>query len=230
MRLVTRRRLMGLLAGLGAAGALPRERVRAADETCDPDALARLQETVRKLSYNTASGGGVNLKMMPDTATGQPTVAMEEVFSFDRNHALCRVDTNPEGFTMPTFAMGAVTIEPHRFFMAMEATTIEQYVVTSNADGTRRVEMRGGLSCATEVGQATVMIGSRTVAEHATYRIEAVDGGVGGGSAGDRFAFTVFFDPEEAPVNHDIFGPEFIFTGEMTAGEVTIVDPMARVS
>ena len=54
------------------------------------------------------------------------------------------------------------------------------------------------------------------VGEHATYRIEAVDGGVGGGPAGDSFAFTVFFDPDEAPLNHDIFGPEFTFTGAMT--------------
>ena len=42
----------------------------------------------------------------------------------------------------------------------------------------------------------------------------------------DRFAFTVFFDPEEAPVNHDIFGPEFTFTGEMIAGKITIGPPI----
>ena len=41
----------------------------------------------------------------------------------------------------------------------------------------------------------------------------------------DRFAFTVFFDPEQAPVNHAIFGPEPTFTGEMVAGEVTIAVP-----
>jgi hypothetical protein len=78
------------------------------------------------------------------------------------------------------------------------------------------------------LGQATLTIGSRTEVEHATYRIEAVDGGIGGGPAGDRFAFTVFFDPEEAPVNHAVFGPEFTFTGEMVAGEITIVDPNAH--
>ena len=97
----------------------------------------------------------------------------------------------------------------------------------TEADGTRRVIMRGGLDCATEVGQAEVKIGSRTAVEHATYKIEAVDGGIGGGAAGDTFAFTVYFDPQEAPVNYAIFGPEFTFTGEMIAGEVTIVDPQA---
>ena len=224
MRATRRGALLGAL-----AGAVPvlRGRSGAAQETCDPAEVDALREQVRLLSYNTASGGGINVKLMPDPATGEATVPLPEVFSFDRNHAFCRVDTNPQAFAMPTFAMGEVTIEANRFFMAMETTTIEQYRVRTNPDGTRTVVMRGGLSCATEVGQATVTIGSRTEAEHATYRIEATDGGIGGGAAGDRFAFTVFFDPAEAPVNHDIFGPEFTFTGELVAGEVTIVDPAA---
>lgn len=220
---------MAWLAGTGVVGVIahPSSTAAQAQETCDLADLAALEEQVRILSYNTASGGGINIKQMPDPATGQPTVPLPEVFSFDRNYAFCRVDTNPQAFTMPTFAMGEVTIEPHSFYMAMDVTSVEQYTVTTNADGTRGVEMRGGLDCATEVGQAAVTIGSRTVSEHATYRIEAVDGGVGGGPAGDTFAFTVFFDPAEAPINHDIFGPEFTFTGEMVSGEITIIDPSA---
>ncbi|HBY98794.1 MAG: hypothetical protein M5U01_06695 [Ardenticatenaceae bacterium] len=184
-----------------------------------------LRETVTRLSYNTASGGGVNLKMMPDPKSGEPTVPLAELFSFDRNHAICRVETNPQAFKMPTYKMGEVVVGPHQFFMSMVATSIEQYKVTTDPNGSRRVMMRGGLDCATEVGQAEVTIGSRTAAEHATYKIEAVDGGAGGGAAGDSFAFTVFFDPKEAPVNYAIFGPEFTFTGELVEGEVTIVDP-----
>jgi hypothetical protein len=184
-----------------------------------------LEETVARLSYNTASGGGVNLKMMPDPENGEPIVPMHEVFSFDRNHAICRVDTNPEAFKMRTFEMGEVVIEPHQFYMSMVATSIEQYEVFTDPDGARRVTMRGGLDCATEVGQAEVVIGSRTAAEHATYLIEATDGGFGGGEVGDTFAFTVFFDPDEAPVNYAIFGPEFTFTGEMVEGEISITEP-----
>ena len=187
--------------------------------------MGELRQTVTRLSYNTASGGGVNLKLMPDPNSGELTVPLEEVFSFDRNHAICRVDTNPQAFRMPTYELGEVVVEPHQFFMSMVATSIEQYEVTGQSDGSRRVIMRGGLDCATEVGQANLTLGSRTAAEHATYRIEAVDGGIGGGETGDSFAFTVFFDPDEAPVNYAIFGPEFTFTGQMTVGEITIVDP-----
>lgn len=183
-----------------------------------------LQDRVRRLSYNSASGGGINLKMMPDTKTGAPTVPLEEVFSFDRNHALCRVDSNPQAFTLPTYSHGNLVVEPHRFFMSMAATSIDQYEVSTRADGKRQVRMRGGLSCATEIGQATVTLGSRTAAEHASYLIEAVDGGIGGGRAGDSFAFTVFFDPRDAPVNYSLFGPKFTFTGRMVEGEITIVD------
>ena len=172
-----------------------------------------------------SSGGGVNLKMMPDPKTGEPKVPLQEVFSFDRNHAFCRVDTNPQAFKMQTYQMGEMVIEAGRFFMSMAATSIEEYRVSTGADGKSRVVMEGGLLCSTEVGQASITIGSRRAAEHATYRIEATDGGIGGGKAGDAFAFTVFFDPQKAPLNHRIFGPEFTFTGSMVEGEITIIDP-----
>ena len=70
--------------------------------------------------------------------------------------------------------------------------------------------------------------GVREATEPATFEIAAVDGGPGGGAAGDSFAFTVFFDPEQAPVNHAIFGPQATFTGEMVAGEVSVAVPIAR--
>lgn len=212
--------LVGLASALGGAGLTYTAQVATQDRE-----VVALRRKVATLSYNVASGGGVNRKLMPDPVSGQPTIALDEAFTFDRNHAQCRVDTNPQAFKMPTFSMGEVLIEANRFFMAMASTTIEQFLVTTGPDGKRRVTMRGGLACATEVGQARTTLGSRTVAEHATYEVEAVDGGIGGGRAGDSFAFTVFFDPREAPVNHAIFGPKATFTGEMVEGEVTIVDP-----
>ena len=219
--MISRRTLLiALGSAFGGAGVTYAAQLAAQDRE-----LAELRRKVATLSYNVASGGGVNRKMMPDPVSGRPTVPLDEAFTFDRNHAQCRVDTNPQAFKMPTFAMGEVQIEPNRFFMAMASTTIEQFLVTTASDGKRRVTMRGGLSCATEVGQAQTTLGSRTAAEHATYEIEAVDGGIGGGTAGDSFAFTVFFDAREAPLNHAIFGPKFTFTGEMVEGEVTIVDP-----
>ena len=186
-----------------------------------------LEAKVKRLSYNTASGGGVNLKMMPHPLSGEAIVPLEEVFSFDRNHAMCRVNTNPQAFKMQTFSSGEVVVSPNQFYMSMVVTTIDQFLVSTAADRTRHLTMRGGLSCKTEVGLATVTIGSRNAAEHATYEIEAVDGGIGGGNAGDSFAFTVFFDPNQAPVNHAVFGPRFTFTGKMIEGEITIVDPNA---
>lgn len=186
-----------------------------------------LEAKVRRLAYNTASGGGINLKMMSHPVTGEASVPLEEMFSFDRNHAMCRVDTNPQAFKMQTFSSGEFVVPANQFFMAMVVTTIDQFLVSTAADRTRHLTMRGGLSCKTEVGLTTVTIGSRTAAEHATYEIQAVDAGIGGGNAGDSFAFTAFFDPNQAPINHAIFGPRFTFTGKMIEGEITIVDPNA---
>ena len=214
--------LLALAAGLGYQWTVSRSTIAELEQK-----IGLLQARVRRLSYNTASGGGVNVKMMPDPATGQPTVPLAEVFSFDRNHAMCRVDTNPRAFKMATFQRGEVIVPADRFFMSMAATSFEQYAVTTLPDGRRTVRMRGGLSCATEIGQAHVTIGSRSVSEHATYLIEAIDGGIGGGRAGDSFAFTAFFDPKEAPINYSLFGPKFTFTGQMLEGEITIVDPAA---
>lgn len=214
--------LLALAAGLGYQWTVSRSTIAELEQK-----IGLLQARVRRLSYNTASGGGVNVKMMPDPATGQQTVPLAEVFSFDRNHAMCRVDTNPRAFKMATFQRGEVIVPSGRFFMSMVATSFEQYAVTTLPDGRRTVRMRGGLSCATEIGQAHVTIGSRSVSEHATYLIEATDGGIGGGRAGDSFAFTAFFDPKDAPINYSLFGPKFTFTGQMLEGEITIVDPAA---
>lgn len=186
---------------------------------------AVLEDKVRQLSYSTASGGGINIKFMPDPATGKPTVPLEEQFSFNRHHAICRVATNARAFKMPTYQVGEVIVPPHGFFMDMQTTTVDKYEITTLADGKRKVTMQGGLSCATEIGQTTVTLGSRTAREHATYLIEAIDASRGGGQAGSSFTFTVFFDPKDAPLNHKIFGPKATFTGKMIEGEITIVDP-----
>ncbi len=218
------RRSMLKWAGLAAiapvvAACQPSAESQATATAVGRDLNAARQEILR-LSYNTASGGGTNVKMMPDPKTGQPTVPLEEIFSFDRNYAFCLVYTNPQAFKM-----GEVVIDANKFYMYMITNTIDQYELTTLADGSRQVIMRGGLSCKTEVEQATVTIGSRTIAEHATYKVTAIDKGVGGGNAGDSFAFTAFFDEKDAPINYGIFGAEATFTGKMTQGEITILDP-----
>jgi hypothetical protein len=173
----------------------------------------------------TASGAGVNLKLMPDES-GNPIVPMRESFAFDPIYAQCIVEDNAERFAMDTFEMGRVVIEPHTFFMAMYADSVGLDEIRQNPNGSMTAVLLGSLFCATTAGTATVTVGSREAQEHALFRIEATDGGVGGAAPPDNFAFTVFFDPDEAPVNHGIFGPEFTFTGEMIAGKITVGTPI----
>ena len=165
------------------------------------------------------------MKMMPHPETGEATVELPEVFSFDANHAFCRVDTNREAFIMPTYQMGDILIEKNEFFMSMSTTTINEFKISQDADGNNKVVITGGLDCFTEVAKATMTLGSREVAEPADYKIQATDGGLGGGPSGDTFEFTVYFDANTAPINYAIFGPEFTFTGEMIDGEITIPSP-----
>ena len=172
----------------------------------------------------TASGAGVNLKLMPDEA-GNPVVPMREPFAFDTHYAQCVVEDNPDRFAMDTFEMGRVVIEPHQFFMAMYADQIALTGIQREDNGSLTATLEGRLSCATYAGTASVAVGSREAAEHARFRIEATDGGFGPTAPSDRFAFIVFFDSDEAPVNHAIFGPEVTFTGEMIAGKITIGPP-----
>jgi hypothetical protein len=161
---------------------------------------------------------------MPDEA-GNPTVPLREPFAFDAHYAQCVVEDNPARFAMDSFGMGRVVIEPHRFFMAMYADAIALTEVRRNPDRSLTATLEGRLSCATYAGTASVEVGSREASEHARFRIDATDGGFGPDAPPDHFAFTVFFDPAEAPVNHGIFGPEATFTGEMIAGKVTIGVP-----
>lgn len=175
----------------------------------------------------TASGGGVNVKLMP-APDGDTQVPLRESFSFDVHYAQCIVEDNPDAFAMDTHEMGRVVIEPHHFFMAMYSNQISLASVGMNAQGQRVARLVGDLGCATEAGTASVTVGSREVLEPAAFEIAAVDGGPGGGGAGDSFAFTVFFDPAESSINHAIFGPQVTFTGDLVAGEVTIGAPIVR--
>jgi hypothetical protein len=173
----------------------------------------------------TASGAGVNLKLMPDP-DGKPVVPMRESFAFDAIYAQCIVEDNTERFAMDTFGMGRVVIEPHQFFMAMYADTVGLDTITEETNGARTARMIGSLFCSTFAGTATVAVGSREAKEHARFEILATDGGSGAGAPPDSFAFTVFFDTKDAPVNHGVFGPKFTFTGEMIAGKITIGPPI----
>ena len=186
--------------------------------------VSSADEKLARLSQNLASGGGVNVKMMPDEA-GNPSVRMDEVFSFGTNFAFCRVDNVPVGFVMPTFAMGEVFIEPNTFFMEMTTTDIASFDISTSGDGTTRAVMTGEFGCATEAGVGGSTVGSRDDFESATFEITAVDGGIG--NANDSFVFKVFFDEDEAPLNYNIFGPEFDFTGDMVSGDITVIDPEA---
>ena len=200
--------------------------------TADAAALANIEDKydtleaeLSRVILNAASGGGLNMKMMPHPDTGEASVPLPEVFSFDANHAFCRVDTNKEAFIMPTYEMGDVLIEENEFFMAMSTTSMDEFKLSKDSDGNNKVTITGGLDCLTEVAKATMTLGSREIAEFAEYKIEATDAGLGGGEAGDTFEFTVYFDKSTAPVNYAIFGPEFTFTGEMIDGEITIPEP-----
>ncbi|MDP8921988.1 MAG: hypothetical protein M3O34_03830 [Chloroflexota bacterium] len=175
----------------------------------------------------TVSGGGVNVKQMPGP-DGGTMVPLRESFSFDAHYAQCIIEDNPAAFAMDTHAMGRVVIEAHRFFMAMYSNEMGLVSIRRGEGGTRVAKLTGQLGCATYAGTGSVSLGSREATEPAFFEIEAVDGGHGGGPSGDSFAFTVFFDPAQAPLNHAIFGPQPTFTGEMVAGEVTIAVPVVR--
>jgi hypothetical protein len=169
----------------------------------------------------TVSGAGVNVKEMP-SPDGEGTVSLRESFAFDPRYAQCIIEDNPADFLMDTFGMGKVVVEAHTFFMAMYATQVRVAGITRGAGRTRVAKLVGELDCLTEAGVANTTVGSRSAAEAANFEIQAVDGGFGGSRMGDSFAFTVFFDPARAPLNHAIFGPSPTFTGTMVAGEVTV--------
>ena len=194
------------------------------------DDVAALESQVEEVAAITAFGGGVNEKSMPTAPDmGGVTHVMDEVFSFSTEFAMCRVDTNFTDFVMPTNAMGPVPIPANTFYMAMSSNSVDSYEISTNADGTTQVVLTGSLDCYTEVRLDEVegigqTFGGRMAGEPATFSVTAIDGGMGGGGAGDSFAFTTYFDATEAPLNNAIFGDEFTFTGTMTAGEITIKD------
>ena len=128
---------------------------------------------------------------------------------------------------MDTFDMGRVVIEPHQFFMAMYADTVG---IDQIRQERKRVPHRhpARLACSARPSPAPRRrrVGSREARSTPASRSRRPMAGIGSDAPPDRFAFTVYFDPKEAPVNHGIFGPEFTFTGEMIAGKITIGPPI----
>ena len=144
------------------------------------------QQTMAQEEKLTASGGGVNLKLMPDVE-GAPTVPLRESFMFDARYAQCIIEDNPEPFSMETYSMGKVVIDTHSFFMGMYANEIKLVSIRDLGDGRRVAKLTGALGCATEAGTASGRVGSREAQEPAFFEIEATDGGHGGGAARDSF-------------------------------------------
>ncbi len=187
-------------------------------------AISDLETQVDDYAAIAAFGGGVNEKSMP-TQDGSVQHVMDEVFSFSTEYAMCRVDTNFADFIMPTNAMGQVPIPANTFYMAMASTNVQSHEISTNANGSTQAVLNGTLDCFTEVRLPGMdVMGSRVNSEPASFRVTAIDGGMGGGNAGDSFEFTTFFDETAAPLNYAIFGGEFTFTGTMTDGEITIKD------
>src|SRR5215203_279225 len=211
-RRAARRRLMGtpVPAGLSRRGTL--KLAAAVAGGLAVGAPLSGQQTIAQEEKLTASGGGVNLKLMPDVE-GVPTVPLRESFMFDAHYAQCIIEDNPEPFSMETYSVGKVIIDAHSFFMGMYANEVSLVSIRDAGNGTRVAKLTGALGCATEAGTATGRVGSREAQEPAFFEIEATDGGHGGGAARDTFVFTVFFDPKPA------------FTGEMISGEITIAAP-----
>ncbi len=172
----------------------------------------------KKLKYYVAYGGGANIKYMSDPTTGQATVPLEEVWYFDRNLAFCRIDNNPQAFAMDTFKMGRVIVDANSFSMVMVSKTVHVSSFTVDQAGVAKLNLNGDLGCATAASVASTKIGGRDVIESAPFEIVTVHDE----KAGDSFAFQVFFQNDEAPVNYDIFGPNPIFTGKMKTGSVNI--------
>ncbi|HEU0168848.1 MAG TPA: RnfABCDGE type electron transport complex subunit D, partial [Chloroflexota bacterium] len=108
----------------------------------------------------TASGGGVNLKYMPDQ-DGKPTIPLRENFYFDMSQAICSVEYNPQRFVMPTYAAGKQTIEPGQFFMFMVAPNMTRRAVTAAPSGARKLTLEGDLDCTTYAGTSSASFGSR---------------------------------------------------------------------
>ena len=181
--------------------------------------IAILETKVKDLDSWILYGGGSNVKYMPNVTTREQDIPMTEVFYFDQNKAICRVDNNREAFIMPTYAMGEVEIEKNSFFMLMEAGELSVTKIiesTKSEDLANTCILTGNTNgnCFTEAEAGGHIYGSRTKPEPFKSEIVAVDG--------KSFAFTAFFKEDEAPTNYAIFGPKFTFTGELKTGTVTV--------
>ena len=57
------------------------------------------------------------------------------------------------------------------------------------------------------------------------FKVEVIDGGIGGASAGDSIEITLKPNSVDAPLLYSVFGDNEVFSGKLYAAEITINNP-----
>ena len=57
------------------------------------------------------------------------------------------------------------------------------------------------------------------------FKVELIDGGIGGSSAGDSIEITLKPNSVDAPLLFKVFGDNEIFSGKLDVAEITINNP-----
>ena len=186
------------------------------------------EDRLDRISHNFASGGGKVKRTFPSSEQGQ-VVQLNDFFSFDRHHFIYESSGNDENFFLNTDIIDNLEILKDSYTLFINAQSISNFKITQYDSNGYRLSFEGiaviNFDFNTNDNPEVFKEFKSDEVEHAMFKVELIDGGIGGSSAGDSIEITLKPNSVDAPLLFKVFGDNEIFSGKLDVAEITINNP-----
>ena len=154
---------------------------------------------------------------------------MNDFFSFDRHHFIYESSGNDENFFLNTDIIDNLEILKDSYTLFINAQSISNFKITQYDSNGYRLSFEGialiNFDFNTNDNPEVFEEFKSDEVEHAMFKVEMIDGGIGGSSAGDSIEITLKPNSVDAPLLFKVFGDNEIFSGKLDVAEITINNP-----
>ena len=190
--------------------------------------ILEMEDRLDRINHNFASGGGKITRSFPSSKSDS-IVQLNDFFSFDRHHFLYESSGNEGDFFLNTDVIDNLEILKDSYYLLINAKSISNFKVSQYDSNGYRLSFDGiaiiDFNFKTKVNSEIFDDIKMDEVEHAMFKVELIDGGIGGSSSGDSIEITLKPNSVDAPLLFKVFGDNEIFSGKLDIAEITINNP-----
>ena len=187
-----------------------------------------LEDRLDRISHNFASGGGKVIRTFPSVESGK-VVQLDDFFSFDRHHFIYESSGNENNMFLNTDVIDNLEIIKDTYYLFIDAQSISKFSVSQYNGNGYKLDFEGLALIDFKFETANISSNfsdsQSEEIEHSMFKVEVIDGGIGGASAGDSIEITLKPNSVDAPLLYAVFGDNEVFSGKLYASEITINNP-----